>query len=54
MKDCHCFKVSDCLGESDCDCLHCPMCGSSDLKFVNPPNTGNQEAMHCNNCEKEV
>ena len=36
------------------DCPHCPMCGSSDLGFVNPPNEGNQEVMFCNNCQKEV
>jgi len=43
-------------GEGDCGCTfpHCPMCASSDLKFVNAPGVGSQEAMFCNNCQKEV
>ena len=51
-------KEADCKGEGegDCECTfpHCPMCASSDLKFVNAPGVGSQDAMFCNNCQKEV
>jgi hypothetical protein len=50
ITNCHCLQASDCSGEGDCDCLHCPMCGSSDLRFANPPSVGD-EAMFCNNCQ---
>ena len=49
-------KEKNCRAEDDCECTfpHCPYCGLSDLKFVNAPGVGSQEAMFCNNCHGEV
>ena len=64
--DFHGIELDGCDGDDIClastagiECTvctfpHCPMCGSSGLKFINAPGVGDQESMFCNNCQKEV
>jgi hypothetical protein len=57
-----CYLVEECeicqsetnyTQPDNCQCLQCPMCGSNDLRFVNPPSVGD-EAIFCNNCQEKI